>query len=268
MERKIGFIGLGNMATAIIGGILKSKLVNRENIIGSARTEYTLKRIEDKFGIKTSHDNIHIAKNSDIIFLAVKPYLYDEIVDEIKDFIKEDGIIIAIAAGKSIESVENRFERKVKVVRTMPNTPADVGEGMTAITFNEEIEKSEKEYILKMFKSFGGVEEVEEDLYHAVTGVSGSSPAYVYMFIEALADGGVLEGLPRDKAYKLAAQSVLGAAKMVLETGLHPGELKDQVCSPGGTTIEAVAKLEEEGLRSGVINAVKVCSRKSREMSK
>ena len=150
----------------------------------------------------------------------------------------------------------------------MPNTTANVQEGMTAITFNEEIEKSEKEYILKMFKSFGGVEEVEEDLYHAVTGVSGSSPAYVYMFIEALADGGVLEGLPRDKAYKLAAQSVLGAAKMVLETGLHPGELKDQVCSPGGTTIEAVAKLEEEGFRSGVINAVKVCSRKSREMSK
>lgn len=268
MDRKIGFIGLGNMASAIIGGILESKLVDKENIIGSARTENTINRMEREFGIKVTKDNVELAKESDIIFLAIKPYLYDEVVDQIKDHIKDNAILIIIAAGKSIKSIEKRFDRKVKVIRTMPNTPAMVREGMTAITFNVEITDADKEYILKIFKSFGEVELVEEELYHAVTGTSGSSPAYVYMFIEALADGAVLEGLPRDKAYKLAAQSVLGAAKMVLETGMHPGELKDRVCSPGGTTIEAVSKLEEKGFRDAIISAVRVCAEKSKEMSK
>lgn len=159
------------------------------------------------------------------------------------------------------------FERKVKVVRVMPNTPALVGEGMSALCPNDIVTKEELEYIVTIFESFGKAEIVSEKLMDVVTAVSGSAPAYVYMFIEAMADAAVLDGMPRNQAYKFAAQAVYGSAKMVLETGMHPGALKDMVCSPGGTTIEAVATLEEKGLRTAVISAMRNCTKKSIEMS-
>ena len=268
MNKIIGFIGNGNMGQAMIGGILKSNIVTPEKIIVSDLNEKGLKDAAKKYGVITTTDNKEVAKNADILILSVKPNLYPSVIEGIRETVKEDVIIVTIAAGKSIRSTEEAFGRKVKVVRVMPNTPALVGEGMSALSPSEAVAKEEVQELIKIFESFGEAELVGEKLMDAVTAVSGSAPAYVYMFIEAMADAAVLEGMPRNQAYKFAAQTVLGAGKMVLETGIHPGALKDMVCSPGGTTIEAVATLEEMGFRSAVITAMRNCAEKSKEMSK
>ncbi|CUO04163.1 pyrroline-5-carboxylate reductase [Clostridium disporicum] len=268
MSKIIGFIGAGNMGQAILGGIVKAGLVASENIIMSDLYEPSLEKAKGNYNIEITTDNKLVAKKSDILILAVKPNLYPIVINEIKDLVKDDVIIVTIAAGKSIESTEKSFGRELKVIRTMPNTPALVGEGMTAVCPNKLITDNDINEVSKLLNSFSKVEVVGESLIDAVTSVSGSSPAYVYMFIEAMADAAVLQGMPRDKAYKFAAQTVLGSAKMVLETGMHPGALKDMVCSPGGTTIEAVAELEAKGFRSAVISAMNKCYKKSQEMSK
>lgn len=268
MDKVVGFIGCGNMARSMINGIIKSNLVPEEKIIVSAATIETLEEVKTKYNIKTTISNTEVANIADILILAVKPNKYGLIIDEIKEDIRENSIIVCIAAGISIEYMENRFNKKIKLIKAMPNTPAMVGEGMTAIALNEEISNYEVEEIIDIFNSFGKTEVVEESLMDGVTAVSGSSPAYVYMMIEAMADGAVLEGMNRDKAYKFASQAVLGAAKMVLESGIHPGELKDNVCSPKGTTIEAVASLEENGFRSAIIKAMRTCTEKSKKMTK
>lgn len=268
MDKKIGFIGGGNMAKAMIGGIISAGLVEKENVIASAKTQRTVDGLKEVYGITVTLDNTEVAKESDVLFLAVKPYMYEKIISEIADKIKSDAVIIAIAAGQSIEKVETMFGRPVHLVRVMPNTPAMVQAAMSAITPNALVTEEEKAMVMSIFESFGEAEIVPESLMDAVVGVSGSSPAYVYMFIEAMADAAVADGMPRSQAYKFAAQSVLGAAKMVLETGEHPGALKDAVCSPGGTTIEAVNTLEKEGFRSAVITAQRACSERSRQMSR
>ena len=268
MSKIIGFIGAGNMGQAVLGGIVKAGLVASENIIMSDLYEPSLEKAKGNYNIEITTDNKLVAKKSDILILAVKPNLYPIVINEIKDLVKDDVIIVTIAAGKSIESTEKSFGRELKVIRTMPNTPALVGEGMTAVCPNKLITDNDINEVSKLLNSFSKVEVVSESLIDAVTSVSGSSPAYVYMFIEAMADAAVLQGMPRDKAYKFAAQTVLGSAKMVLETGMHPGALKDMVCSPGGTTIEAVAELEAKGFRSAVISAMNKCYKKSQEMSK
>ncbi|ERJ11590.1 pyrroline-5-carboxylate reductase [Haloplasma contractile] len=266
-EQTIGFIGCGNMAKAIIGGIVKSQLISSDRIIASNRSEEALESVKKLYDIRTTTDNKMVAKEADLIVLAVKPYVYKTVINEIKDLVNKHQIIINIAAGVSIKQTEAMFGKKLKIVRTMPNTPALVSEGMTSISPNELMIQEEIDDVVAIFESFGKAEVISEDLIHAVIPVSGSSPAYVYQFIEAMADAAVLQGMPRKKAYKFASQAVLGAAKMVLETGLHPGELKDQVCSPGGTTIEAVTTLEEEGFRKAVIRAMNTCSEKSRRMT-
>lgn len=268
MKKNIGLIGCGNMAQAMITGIVSSKIVFGENVFVSDKDEEKLKYIKEKFNVNISKDNKEVAENSDIIILAVKPNKYGEVIQGIKDYVKKDVIIVVIGAGITIDYVEESFEKKLKIIRTMPNTPALVGEGMSAICYNELITENDLEDVVNIFKSFGKVEIIEEDLMDAIPAISGSSPAYVYMFIEALADGAVLDGVPRDKAYKMAAQSVLGAAKMVLETEEHPGELKDRVCSPAGTTIEAVYSLEKNNFRGTVMEAMRKCTDKTREMSK
>lgn len=267
LTETIGFIGGGNMASAMISGIVSSDLVKATNVIASARTQTTLDRLSQRYGIITTLDNRTVAQKADILFLAVKPYLYETVIHEIKDLITDDKIIVAIAAGQSIAHMEELFQKEVKLVRTMPNTPAMVLEAMSALTPNKNLTSDEIDMIVSVFESFGKAEIIPESLMDAVVGVSGSSPAYVYMFIEAMADAAVADGMPRAQAYKFAAQSVLGSAKMVLETGKHPGELKDAVCSPGGTTIDAVTILEKEGLRNAVITAQKACSAKSKAMS-
>lgn len=263
---KIGFIGAGNMAKAMLGGILANGIFNKEEIIASDASEACLKAIEDSLGISTTTDNKIVAKQADVIVLAVKPQYYGSVIEEIKHGVQSHQIIVTIAPGQTIERLEHLFGKTLKLVRTMPNTPALVGEGITAVCKNKEVTQDELRYICKILEGFGKVEVVDEHLMDVVVSVSGSSPAYVFMFIEAMADAAVADGMPRKQAYEFAAQAVLGSAKMVLETGKHPGELKDMVCSPGGTTIEAVRVLEEKGLRSTIFEAMKACTKKAKGM--
>lgn len=262
---KISFIGCGNMGKAMLGGLISSKKVNPEDITATAKTSSTLEDIRNKFHINTLQNNVEAVNWADIVILAVKPYIYDEVLMEIKDYLKGK-ILVTIAAGKSIAQIEAITGRDIKLLRTMPNTPALVGEAITAFCPNSNIIERDLTLLQDIFQGFGKTEIIDEKQMDAFIGICGSSPAYVFMFIEALADAGVKEGLPRAKAYKLASQAVLGSAKMVLESGKHPGELKDMVCSPSGTTIEAVAALEENGFRNAVIKAVERCSDKSRNM--
>lgn len=263
---KLGFIGTGNMAGAIMGGIIRNEIFKLEEIIGADISKESRSKVQSAYGINVTEDNKKAASESEVLVLSVKPQYYAETIKEIKDCVREDQLIITIAPGKTLKWLEEQFEKKVKIVRAMPNTPALVGEGMTAACANDAVTEEEKEYALKILRSFGKVEIVAENMIDAVVAVSGSAPAYVFMFIEAMADAAVSEGMPRKQAYEFAAQAVYGSAKMVLDTGKHPGELKDMVCSPAGTTIEAVRVLEEKGLRSAVIEAMKVCADKSRKM--
>ncbi|CBK74992.1 pyrroline-5-carboxylate reductase [Butyrivibrio fibrisolvens 16/4] len=226
----------------------------------------TLDDLSSEFGVNTSISNRDVVEFSDIIIIAVKPQYLADAIGGIRDMDYTDKVVVSIAAGQSLSHLRELFGKDLKLIRVMPNTPALVGEAMSALSPNELVTEEDTEIVVELFESFGKAEIVPEKLQDAVVGISGSSPAYVYMFIEALADGAVAEGMPRAQAYKFAAQAVLGSAKMVLETGEHPGVLKDNVCSPGGTTIEAVAALEALGFRNAVIEAERVCIEKSREL--
>lgn len=266
MNRKIGIIGCGNMGRAMLSALLKSSDISNDDIIVSTKRENSAEKIRNDFKVKTTLVNSEVAEKSNILFLAVKPHFFKEVIEEIKDKINNDTIIISIAAGITISQIEEWFGKDIKLVRTMPNTPALVGEGMSAICPNKNITADELNYVGKLYNSFGKYEILEEKDFHAFIALCGSSPAYVFMFIEAMADAGVKSGIPRAKAYKLVEQSVLGSAKLALETGKHPGVLKDEVCSPSGTTIDAVIDLERNGLRSTVISAVEKCAEKSKNM--
>lgn len=263
---KIGFIGCGNMGTAMLKGILKAGVIKPGELTASAKSTKTQDKIKNELKICLAESNEEAVRFSDIVFLAVKPQYYEQVITQIREFVREDQIFVSIAPGKSLKWLENLFGKPVKLVRTMPNTPAMAGEGMTAYCAGERVSGQEKQQIAQICGYFGKAEEVSESLMDTVTAVSGSSPAYVFMFIEAMADAAVADGMPREKAYTFAAQAVLGSAKMVLDTGLHPGVLKDMVCSPGGTTIEAVRVLEEKGMRSSVIEAMKACTKKASQM--
>ncbi|CUX40808.1 Pyrroline-5-carboxylate reductase [Clostridium sp. C105KSO13] len=263
---KLGFIGTGNMASAIMGGIIKQGIFKPEEIIGADVFKPSREKVKDTYGINVTGDNREVAEKAEVIILSVKPQFYASTIGEIKDLVTENTLIITIAPGKTLAWLEEQFGKKVKIIRTMPNTPAMVDEGMTAACSNESVSDKELKYAVDILSAFGKVEVIPEHLMDVVVSVSGSSPAYVFMFIEAMADAAVADGMPRNQAYKFAAQSVYGSAKMVLETGKHPGELKDMVCSPGGTTIEAVRILENKGFRSAVIEAMKACTEMSRHM--
>lgn len=262
-DMKVGFIGGGNMASAMIGGMIQKGVVS-DDILVSVRTEKSVERLTNQFGVQATMDNEAVVAGSDLVFLAVKPNQIKNIINLVKNFISPEKIIVSILPGKSLQWLGTEIGKPTKLIRTMPNTPALVGEGMTGVCANDLVTEEELQLVLTLLKSFGRAEVVPECLMDTVTGVSGSSPAYVFLFLEALADAAVAEGMPRKQAYEFAAQSVLGSAKMLLETGMHPGELKDMVCSPGGTTIEAVAVLEREKLRSAVIDATRACIRKSK----
>lgn len=264
--KKISFIGAGNMAKAMLAGIIKSELVDPKNIMMNAVHYENLKKIQDEFGVEITLESKEAVKFADIVIIAVKPNIVPVVFDEIKNEISDDKLIISVAAGVSIEKLEDEVGRDKRIVRAMPNTPALVGEAMSGISKNSKVDEDDLKNVLAIFNSFGRVEVVDEKLINSVISVSGSSPAYVFMFIEAMADAAVLSGMKRDVAYEFAAQSVLGAAKMVLDTKKHPGELKDMVCSPGGTTIRAVEVLEENGMRNAVIKAQKACFDKAVDM--
>lgn len=261
---KLGFIGCGNMATAMMKGIISNGIVPREEIIGADVSESCLDRVKTELGILVTTDNKEAAKSAEVLILSVKPQFYESVIEEIKDIVTKEQLIVTIAPGKTLEWLEQQFGRMVKIVRTMPNTPALVGEGITGACRNENVTDEELEHVVSILCGFGKCEIISESLMDVVVSVSGSSPAYVFMFIEAMADAAVADGMPRTQAYEFAAQAVLGSAKMVLETGKHPGELKDMVCSPGGTTIEAVRVLEEKGMRSAIFEAMKACTKKAK----
>ena len=264
---KIGIIGIGNMGSAIIGGMLQAEIARPEDITAADKALANLERAQRELGIHTTADNREAAA-ADVLFLAVKPNVLYSVIEEIRDYVAGNTLVISIAAGRTIGQIEAAFGKSVKLIRVMPNTPALVGEGMSALSLNAEMEKPENredvELALRIFNSFGKAELVPESMMDAVVGVSGSAPAYVFLFLEAMADAAVQAGMPRAQAYTFAGQAVLGSAKMLLETGKHPGELKDMVCSPGGTTIDAVAVLEERGLRGAVMEAVRACVEKSK----
>lgn len=260
---KIGFIGLGNMATAMIGGILGTG-VKKEDIIGYDVFLGARQKAAQNISVKES--NIEVAASADILILSVKPQYYSEVIAEIKDTVREDCLVITIAPGKKLAWLEQQFGRKLHIIRCMPNTPALYGQGCTGYCVNDYVTKEELEIGQNLLASFSKAYKVEEKLMDVVVGISGSSPAYVFMFIEAMADAAVLNGMPRAMAYEMCAQAVLGSAAMVLESGRHPGELKDMVCSPAGTTIEAVKVLEQEGFRAAVIDAVDACIDRSSQL--
>ncbi|MBR4345215.1 MAG: pyrroline-5-carboxylate reductase [Lachnospiraceae bacterium] len=263
---KLGIIGLGNMATAIIGGIVKKGLIEGSEIIGSSPVEAERTKARETFGINITGDNKQIVRESEIVIFAVKPQVIPRVIDEVKDLVDDDRLFISIVAGKTIKWYEDSVGKSFKLIRTMPNTPALVGAGMTAVSPNSKVDDADLQKAIGILSSFGEAGVVPESLMDAVVAVSGSSPAYVFMMIEAMADGAVRLGMPRALAYKFAAQAVYGSAKMILDTGKHPGELKDMVCSPAGTTIEAVRVLEEMGFRSSLIEAMDACADISRKL--
>ena len=263
---KLGFIGCGNMASAIMSGIISNGLIQADEIIGADVFAPSKEKAKETLGIQIAESNIEVVQKADAFVLSIKPQFYAQVIAEIKDYVKENQIIITLAPGKTLDWLEEQFGKQVKIVRTMPNTPAMVQEGMTAACASTSVTTEELAYVCDILKAFGEVEVVPEKLMDAVVAVSGSSPAYVFMMIEAMADAAVAEGMPRNQAYKFAAKAVMGSAKMVLETGKHPGELKDMVCSPGGTTIEAVKVLEETGFKGALMQAMEVCAEKSRSL--
>lgn len=264
---KIGFIGTGNMGSAIVEGYIKKYSDEKTNVFVFDKDTQRSKKLVDTYDIQYCDSIEEIMANSEAVILAVKPNIYGYVLEDIEKYASDQHIVVSIAAGISIAFMESFFKGPIKIVRTMPNTPALVSEGMTALSRNAHILDHEFQRVVDIFKAVGKTEIIDEKLMDVVPGISGSSPAYVYMLIEALADGAVLHGMPRNQAYQMGAQAVLGAAKMVLETLKHPGDLKDMVCSPGGSTIEAVAKLEEKGMRSAVIEAVNVCTEKCKRMN-
>lgn len=269
MNKKIGFIGAGNMGKAIIGGIIKSEKVLPSDIFVYDKNTASYDELTKEFNINCCMDIKEVCK-CQIIILAVKPNIIYSVISKIKDCVS-DSVIVSIAAGQSIEKLSTAFGKdNLKIVRVMPNTPALVNEGMSGIALNSVMQNEENKEnvkdVLDIFSSIGKAEIVNENLMDAVTGISGSSPAYVFMLIEAMADAGVLAGMTRNQAYTFSAQAVLGSAKMVLDLSKHPAELKDMVCSPSGTTIEAVKVLEEKGFRSAIIDAIDACIKKSKSM--
>lgn len=266
-DKRVGFIGCGNMAQAMIGGMVSSGVVQGSQLLVSNRSKGKLEAAKEKYGVAIAENNRQTARESDLLFLAVKPGMFPQVIGEIKDSVREDTVIISIAAGQTLSGITKLFGQPVRLIRSMPNTPALVGESMSALCPGDKITDEELLQVQALFASFGTCEVIPEALIDAFGGVSGSSPAYMFMMLEAMADAAVAEGISRAQAYRFAGQAMYGSAKMLLETGKHPGELKDMVCSPSGTTIEGVDQLERCGFRSAVIGGIRSCIKKSKEMS-
>lgn len=267
MEQRIGFIGLGNMGNAILQGVLASNIVPGAQIYVYDTHPEKGQALNQSYSINNLSSGRDVARESDIVFLAVKPNVIVDVLNDIQKELKKNTIVVSIAAGVTIKTIANSVGYEQKIVRVMPNTPALVNAAMCSITPNTEVTDEEIAVIQSLLNCIGATEVVPEYLIDAVIGASGSSPAFVFMFIEALADGAVKGGLSRKQAYRFAAQAVMGSAKLLLETGKHPGELKDMVCSPAGTTIEGVQTLEERGFRAAVMDAVAATIKKSQVLA-
>jgi pyrroline-5-carboxylate reductase len=262
----VGFIGGGNMGEALIKGLLGASLVPATSIHATDVRLERLKELDRLYGIQVSSDNADVVRHSDIVILAVKPQIMDVVLKEIAPAVTRRKLLISVAAGVSTTKIRTVLHKDARLIRVMPNTPALVLEGVTAIAKADGLEADDLDTAGEIFSAVGRVVVLDEGLMDAVTGLSGSGPAYVAVVIESLADGGVRMGLDRITAMTLATQTVLGAAKLLLETGMHPGALKDMVSSPGGTSIAGVAALEEGGIRTTFIKAVERATVRSREL--
>ncbi|MGI0483359.1 pyrroline-5-carboxylate reductase [Geminocystis sp. CENA526] len=265
MVFNLGVIGGGVMAEAIVSRLLQKKIYSANNIIISDPLPNRRQFWQDQYSVATTENNQEILDNSEIILLAIKPQILSKVVGDLTFNLNEKPLILSILAGVSLEKLGHSFP-EYPIVRVMPNTPAMVGEAMTAISVNEKVSNSQLDCTMTLFSAIGSVIQVQEYLMDAVTGLSGSGPAFVAIMIEALADGGVASGLPRSIALQLATQTVLGTAELVKQKNLHPAILKDQVTSPGGTTIEGVAQLEKNGFRNAVICAVTSAYKRSQQL--
>lgn len=270
MAYQIGLIGGGNMGSAMLNGIIQGGVCPASDIIVAEKREQPRTALSDRFGIHVT-PSAQDAAAAQIVILAVKPAQLTDALAEIRDQIGPDQIVVSIVAGQSIQTIEDglvsiKTVGKLKVVRVMPNTPALTGSGMSALSPNAALTPEDTDRILAIFNSFGRAALIPESQMDIVTGLSGSSPAFIYMLIEAMADAAVAQGFPRDLSYEFAAQTVMGSARMVLETGEHPGRLKDAVCSPGGTTIAGVLALEETGFRASIAAGITAAIERSREL--
>jgi pyrroline-5-carboxylate reductase len=263
---RIGFIGAGNMAEALMKGIISAGISTREEVTAGEVIKERREYIERTMNVKVTSDNVEVARSANVLLLAVKPQQMSTVLEELKPYLNAENLIISIAAGIKIGHIESRLNTGVRVVRVMPNQPCMVGASASAFALGKFAKPEDKEAVIRILQSVGVAFNVDEKLLDAVTGLSGSGPAFVYLMIEAMADGGVLVGLPRDVSIKLAAQTVLGAAKTVLDTGMHPAAAKDMVASPAGTTIEGLRVLEEAGVRGALIDAVEAAARRSAEL--
>ena len=265
-NKTLGFIGAGNMAAALVKGLLHAKVVPPEGIIVSDVKAERLAQLKEEHGIRTTQDNHELVKTSDVIVLSVKPQVIDKVLTLIGGDVKSTQLVISVAAGVPVSALESRLPEGTHVVRTMPNTPATVMAGATAIAPGTHATEEDLEVARALFTAVGRVVTLDESLLDAVTGLSGSGPAYIMLMIEAMADGGVKVGLHRDTALLLAAQTVYGSAKLLLETGEHPGRLKDMVTSPGGTAIAGLHTLESGGMRRTLIDAVEAATNRSAQL--
>lgn len=267
-QQKLGFIGGGIMAEVILRGILAKNVFQPEQIWLYDVEAVRCTRLAQDFGINIADSNEELASLVDIVLVAVKPQVAEQVLCQVNANTWEGKLLASIVAGISTANLAAWTSQKISIARVMPNTPCMVGEGMSAISFNDKATEEEQQIIKEIFDSVGEICLIDENLINAVTGVSGSGPAYVYLIVEALTDGGVKAGLPRPISQQLAVQTLLGAAAMIKKTGKHPGELKDMVTSPGGTTIEALASLEQDGVRAALIKAVEVAVRKAEILGK
>lgn len=260
---KTGFIGFGNMAGAMAEGMIRFGGADPSDITASARDLARLRSRAEKLGVGYTTDNKQLAGGSDVLFLAVKPHLMDGVIQEIKSSLHMETVIVSVAAGVGLADLEIMFGSPVRLVRALPNTPAMVGQGMTLYNLNDQVTDQDEKNLLQILNGFGRALRIREDQFAGAGSMTGCSPAFLYMLMEAMADAAVLKGLQRDAAYLLAAQTVKGSAQMMLESGLHPGQLKDMVTSPGGTTIEGVRTLEKLGLRSAIMEAIIAAAEKT-----
>ena len=265
---KLGIIGVGNMGEAIVKGILNKKILKSEDILVYDKFKEKSKNISEFYGVGVANSNSQLTSLSETIILAVKPQDLEKTINEIKNNLTEEKILISILAGVPIKKIKNLLNKNVAVVRVMPNTPALVGEGAIAVSFDDSIDENKKEYIISILSSLGKVYRVEEKDMDVITGLSGSGPAYVFTFIDSLAQGGVKKGLPYNLALDLAIQTVLGSAKLLQETEEHPMVLRDKVSSPSGTTIYGLHTLEKYNFRNAVISAVEDATDRSKELGK
>jgi len=265
--KRWGFIGAGKMATALVQGMLRARLARDDSIVASDPIEGARIAIQAETGIAVFESNLDVVKNSDVLVLAIKPQSMGQVLAELNKAVTPAHLVISIAAGITIDSITAGLGQHSRVVRVMPNTPALIGEGISAYALGSGTRPEDAALVDDFLGSVGHSVKVAESMLDAVTGLSGSGPAFVYVMIEALSDGGVRAGLPRDVANLLAAQTVVGAGKMVRDSGEHPGVLKDQVASPGGTTIAGLHALEKAGVRGALIEAVVAATQRSAELA-